>query len=311
MGKRVSPALIGAFVVGAVALVVVAVTIWGSGRFFRHTQRFVCYFSGSVNGLNVGAPVKYRGVQVGEVVDIRIRYAQATVGTRIPVFIEVDGDRIRELGGVQYEGSETLRTLVERGLRARLQTLSIVTGVLYVEFDVRPDTPVVLVATGESAYPEVPTIPTQLEEVTKTIGDILTEVKQADVPGLVRAVREAAEGLGNVANSPDLHGLLASARGAAAKLDRIAGTLETRAAPLTSSLQTASDELTQTLTSVRGAADEARGLVAADAPLAFTLTRTLTELGQTARELSALADYLERNPNAIIQGRARVDEHAR
>jgi paraquat-inducible protein B len=311
MGKRVSPALIGAFVVGAVALVAVAVTIWGSGRFFRHRQRFVCYFSGSVNGLNVGAPVKYRGVQVGEVVDIRLRYAQPTVGTRIPVFIELDGDRIRELGGVRYEGPETIRAMVERGLRARLQTQSIVTGVLYVEFDIRPDTPVVLVATEESQYPELPTVPTPLEEATKTISDILTEVKEADLPGLVRSIREAAQGLGNLANSPDLHGMLASARGAAAKLDRIAGTLETRAAPLTSSLQTASDELTQTLTSVRGAAEDARALVASDAPLAFNLTRTLADVGQAARELSALADYLERNPNAIIYGRARAADGAR
>jgi paraquat-inducible protein B len=311
MGKRVSPALIGGFVIGAAALAVVAVTIWGSGRFFRHTHRFVCYFSGSVNGLNVGAPVKFRGVQVGEVVDIRLRYAQPTVGARIPVFIELDGDRIRELGGVRDVTPENVHELIERGLRARLQTLSIVTGVLYVEFDIRPDAPIVLVATERTEYPELPTVPTPLEEATKTISDLLAEVKEADVPGLVRAIRDAADGLGSLTKSPDLHAALASARGAAARLDRIAASLEPRTAPLMSSLQTASNELTETLVSVRGAADDARGLVAPDAPLAFTLTRTLDELGQAARQLSALADYLERNPNSIIYGRARVEDGAR
>ncbi|TMC94991.1 MAG: MCE family protein, partial [Chloroflexi bacterium] len=73
MGKRPSATLIGAFVVGAVTLAVTAIVTFGSGQFFRHTQRFVLYFSGSLNGLEKGAPVKFRGVPIGSVKEIRLR----------------------------------------------------------------------------------------------------------------------------------------------------------------------------------------------------------------------------------------------
>src|SRR5215470_19720389 len=98
MGKRVNPTIIGAFVLGAIALGIVAVTIWGSGRLFQKAYNYVCYFPGSVNGLNLGAPVKFRGVQVGNVTDIRLIYKQTNGEPRIPVFLKLDEDRMRELG---------------------------------------------------------------------------------------------------------------------------------------------------------------------------------------------------------------------
>ena len=69
MSKRPNPALVGAFILGAVALAIVAITVWGSGRLFERRYKYLCYFPGSVHGLQIGAPVKYRGVAIGEVVD--------------------------------------------------------------------------------------------------------------------------------------------------------------------------------------------------------------------------------------------------
>src|SRR5260370_14617735 len=97
MAKRPSPTLVGAFILGGALLMVAAVAIWGSGRLFARRYRYVCYFPGSVNGLKVGAAVKYRGVAIGQVTAMRIRFQQPRDDNRIPVFIEANGERLREL----------------------------------------------------------------------------------------------------------------------------------------------------------------------------------------------------------------------
>ena len=99
MNRRVSPTLIGAFVLGAVLLAVMAVVLIGSGRYFRRTSPFVLYFPGSVNGLRVGAPVKFRGVEIGSVEDIRLQLQRGPECIRIPVIIGIDPEKITSLGG--------------------------------------------------------------------------------------------------------------------------------------------------------------------------------------------------------------------
>jgi paraquat-inducible protein B len=149
--RRANPAVVGGFVLGAIGLATAVVVVWGSGRFFRHTVTFVSYFSGSVNGLNLGAPVKFRGVQIGSVIEIRSRMERAgTVNPeqfRIPVWFELDPKQISELGGTIVLDRVQIDEMIAQGLRAQLQLESIVTGVLYLGVDFFPDSPVVLVQT--------------------------------------------------------------------------------------------------------------------------------------------------------------------
>ena len=98
MKQRVSPTLIGAFVLGALLLAVTAVVVIGSGRYFRRTSPFVLYFPGSVNGLRVGAAVKFRGVEIGSVEDIRLTL-QRDQSDRIAVVIGIDPEKVTSLGG--------------------------------------------------------------------------------------------------------------------------------------------------------------------------------------------------------------------
>ena len=98
MNKKISPAMIGAFVLGAVALIVIAILVFGSGRLFRQTRNFVLYFDNSVNGLRVGAPVKFKGVEIGSVKDIRLRLGQGTASDKIPVIIEIDLKKLTSRG---------------------------------------------------------------------------------------------------------------------------------------------------------------------------------------------------------------------
>ena len=122
MNKKISPTLMGAFVVGALALLVIAIIALGSARLFRKTYEFVLFFQGSVNGLNVGAPVKYKGVEIGSVTDILLQLEKVEPG-RIPVIIELDA---KKLAGRGFRGSllvdpDELQRAIDQGLRGQLQ----------------------------------------------------------------------------------------------------------------------------------------------------------------------------------------------
>src|SRR4026207_1228803 len=133
MNKKISPTLIGGFVVGAVALLVIAVIAFGSGRLFRETKEFVLYFDGTVNGLHIGAPVKFKGVEIGSVKNILLQLDSDTTVNKIPVIIEIDRKKLSARGaaGVIAQEREAFhRAVVEQSLRAQLRTESMVTGVL-------------------------------------------------------------------------------------------------------------------------------------------------------------------------------------
>src|SRR5262245_32769744 len=302
MGKRLNPALIGAFVVGAIVLAVVAIAVWGSGRFFQKAYNCVCYFPGSVNGLNLGAPVKFRGVQVGEVTDVRLRYKQVRGDPRVPVFLKLDEDRVRELGAEQAPTREVMQDYVNRGMRARLQTLSIVTGVLYV--DLLPGSPLVLVQAEDAPVPELPTLPTPLEEMTKSVGEILAELRAIDFERIGKGVNEAIANVNGVLGKPELRHAVDQLPELVANAKRLVANLDTRTGPVLTSAKGTADEARRAAESLRATVDYIHALVAPDSALAVGMTRTVGDLGEAARALRDLADYLERNPNSVVFGRA-------
>ncbi len=228
MGKRASPALIGAFVVCAILIAVAAVVTLGSGLFFRNTRSFVIFFQGSVNGLDKGAPVKFHGVPIGTVSDIRIRIGGQSDVTRVPVIIDVDRDRLQGLGG-RAEGIEDqgLDELINKlGLRAQLQQQSFITGLLYVALDLYPDTkPDFVLAPDQAPYREIPSLPTTLEQARAKIEEIFDRLSRIDFDALGKSANGALEGVNRLVNSPDvysnlqaLHATLDEIRGAAADL---------------------------------------------------------------------------------------------
>src|SRR5205807_4801515 len=143
MGRRVSPTLIGAFVLVGTALAVAALVVFGSGKFFHHKYRFVLYFEGSVNGLNIGAPVKFKGVEIGSVSQVLLDFENPSRDFRIPVIIQLDADKLDQLGSnADFDDPRVMKTAIEHGLRGQLATQSLVTGLQFVELDFHPETPV-------------------------------------------------------------------------------------------------------------------------------------------------------------------------
>ena len=319
--KRASPTLIGVFVLGALAIALAGLAVFGSGKLFRRTAQFVMVFGGSVNGLSVGAPVKFRGVQVGSVIQILLSLPGMTLPElRIPVVIEIDQDLVSKLGGMINPAEPTsFAALIDEGLRAQLQLESIVTGVLFVELDLFPGSPVNLyLPTGESGYLEIPTQPTLLQEASQTGADLIAKLRDVDFDGLVTSIRDAARSVGDLAGSPELRQTLVAAREAMVSARDTLTEIRPRIPQFASGVDSASNRLQGSLKrfdATLGSLDTALGsldttlgsvnrLVDPSAPLVYQLTTTLTDLGTAAKSVRELADYLDRNPSAIITGRS-------
>jgi paraquat-inducible protein B len=166
MSVRANPTIIGAFVLGASILLVSGLLLWGGTGMFKPKYRVVMYFDAAVTGLQKGAPVLLRGVRVGEVTDVQMRW-----GTWLAtVYADLEPDALK---GVRPRDLDDAlqRVIRDRSLRAQLRMQSFVTGVLYVALDDFPGTPVVLRRLDKDVH-ELPTVPTTIELWTAKVEKI-------------------------------------------------------------------------------------------------------------------------------------------
>ena len=335
MNKKMSPAVIGAFVLGAMALIVIAILVFGSGRLFRQTRDFVLYFDNSVNGLRVGAPVKFKGVELGSVKDIRLQLEKGAEVNKIPVIIEIDLEKMTSRGATSAvaENREALRrAIVDRGLRGQLEMESLVTGLLYVALDFLPGTPITLVQqeNADNKYPEIPTLPTTLEQARGAVTRVISHLEEIDFKELGANLEATLKGVNRTVNSPEIESVLRSLARIMPKVDEavvnirnLAGTLDDKVKILADDLQhtsadarlalkQAGDALKQTEeTMKRGEAAVANieTLSDLDSPVNYELEKSLREVSAAARSLRSLTGYLERNPRALIFGKPDSKEN--
>ena len=329
MSKQASPAVIGGFVLGAVGLLVAALLLFGSGRLFTEREIFVAFFRGSVTGLNVGAPVRFRGVRVGSVRDIVAEFDSRKLKVRIPVYIEILPEQFREVDPTAPDVDE--ERLIEAGFRAQLQLESLVTGQLYVALDFFPDTRVTLVG-AEPNYPEIPTLRSTTEKIADTLRKIpLDKVaekalhvlegidKFVNAPELLETVRSANTALidiralardldaeieplaARVSQTGDLaNALLTDGRALIQKVD---GHVD----PLAAGMQDALREATVTLGRAQESMKSLDSLTGERSEVRYEVSVALEEVTAAARSLRALTDLLARRPDALLFGKGRPE----
>ena len=205
MSKRANPTVIGAFVVGALALAVIGIITLGGMQIFKKELPFVMFFTGSMSGLDAGAPVEIRGVKIGTVRKIRL-FAE----NRIGVYIAVDPSLLPRGGTVRATGGEAVEELIQRGLRAQLKTQSLLTGLLLVYLDFFPGTPVTLVRLDPDVK-EIPTIPTTLEQFQARIEALLNKLGTINLDELLKDVSLTLRGAKDLMSSPELRDAIISA----------------------------------------------------------------------------------------------------
>lgn len=332
--KRATPQLIGAFVVGAVALAFAGVMFFGSGGLFAEKETYVLYFDGSVKGLNVGAPVMFRGVKIGTVTDISIHVHPQDFTFRIPVLIEIETNRIEAIGKESVatkfldnlKQEDSFNLLIEKGLRAQLQMQSIVTGQLFVQFDMLPDQPIKL-SGYQSEYKELPTITSGLQELTETFEKLpLEDVAQKMLntldgleelvhsPELATSLYHLDKSLKNLTRltsnlNENLPQILDQTSSAMISVKRAADNFEGKIDPLAQSIGESAATLQSTLQKVDQTLTTLNRAVAEDSPLRYRLDKALDDFSKATRSVRTLTDALERNPESLLLGkRGKGDE---
>lgn len=330
MKTKVSPTVIGFFVLGAMLLGMIGLFSFGSLNFLRKPQRFVVYFDESVSGLDDGSPVKLRGVRIGRVSQVSLTYNATSQESVVAVLCEFTRDVLSDAKGQPIDVSDraALEGLIDEGLRAQLGVLGLATGLLYVELDFRNPTEYPapqrdLVAVDHAV---IPAVPSAISEFQASFSEILSKVKDIDFAALARELNgllvdarrqlnsvdaaalgrewtETARALRTVAENPRIPAALDNLDGALvdlrSTLQKIDGSVEPTAAELAQTLQQARS----TLASFDEAAATARQLLAAQSGLGAEATLALRQLGEASRAIARLADFLERNPNALLSGR--------
>jgi paraquat-inducible protein B len=316
--KKASPTVIGGFVVGAVALTVGGLMLFGSGPLFRKAHTFVAYFDQSVAGLRTGAPVKFRGVEVGQVKGVYLDLGERenSGDVSIPVVFELYDDLIRERGAdVPLDDLEWVENAIASGFRAQLLTESIVTGRLYVALDFQPGTPAVFRSREGAPYPEVPTLPTAFEQIQQQVTQLVSELQTLPLDSIGESISSMFRGLDRLANSPELEEAILSLQTTLdntgrvmARLEAVLDDVEKNIGPMAANVDSVRRESAAALREARSTLESVRLLIEPGAPLAYELEEALREFTEAARSIQALVDYLERNPGSLVRGREVKEE---
>ena len=304
MSKRANPTLIGTFVVGAVVIAVIALLLLGGGDIFRKKPKFVLYFDGSVKGLNVGAPVNFRGVKIGTVTDIKIVVHESGQALDIPVVIEIDPVSFTFPVGEERSVKSGVDVAVENGLRAQLEMQSLLTGQLFIQMDFHADKPAQL--HGGNELPEIPTIQTAIQELGRKLEDF-------PLQKVLDNVSSAMDGIDKLVNSPELQGSLHSINKAFEDVSALMNNLNTRTQPLESGLNKANKAIDQADATLQAAEQtflaatdtisSMKELVGDDSEILDALDEALSAISDAARSVGELADAIERQPEAILRGK--------
>ncbi len=326
MSKKANPTAIGLFIVMGAALGLSGLLLFSSSRFFTRSRDVIMYFNESLNGLNEGAPVKYRGVTIGSVKRVMVRYNQPTNDYAMPVIVEVEEKLIRERLGEPFQvfSEEGMEERVRNGLRASLQAESLVTGVLYIDIRPNPNAPPPVFHQLVKRYPEVPTEQTQIQQLFNNLSSLDIKSLETNLNALLKKtdtvlsrlqMADINQGITNVlfsvqqlVSSPEITNDLASVRTALEQYRLLGEKLNGRIDPLADSLTNSLAEANRSLAQIRGAAENLRTMLAIDSPLRNDLEQALQQLAGAVQSLSALADFLKQHPNALITGRQTLEK---
>ncbi|MFZ3048414.1 MAG: MlaD family protein, partial [Desulfatirhabdiaceae bacterium] len=260
---------------------------------YADKKRFLLYFSGSVRGLSPGAPVEFRGIKIGEVIDLKLEYNAKNRDFEIPVLIVIEPDRIYLKKGTHYNEQEKLIDfLVAKGLRAQLKSGNIVTGQQYVAMDFFPNVEPARIH-QEGVYPVIPTLPTPIEEIGSKLNQLIAKLDRLPIDQIGLDLRDTVKGAKRIANSSELFDVIDALKHTIEELQKLAADVRLHTVP---GANAALEQVRKSLNSTGSVLD-------LDSPLQMQLKETLTELSGAASSLRILMENLQNHPESILTGK--------
>ena len=329
MRRSANMTLIGAFVVGGILLIIAAVVLLGAGSFTGAKPAAIAYFEDSVSGLDIGAPVKFRGVSIGKVSQVLLRTSgQSAADYSVPVVMEFSPDLLTRRGIDQaLLQKQGLRLSIEKGLRAKLQQQSVITGVLYVELDYLPDTAYKL-HDPKGELPEIPTQPSNLGALTKAVAQTLDQLSRIDFVSITKKVDsiltridkgasqiefekingnlvQASSNISKITGDPAITRAVSDFSTAMQGIDVLVKRLSGKVDPVTDDIKAMATAGRKALERLNETSENLRTLTKPGSPARRDLDQALADVSDAAQAIRSLADFIERNPETIIQGRSK------
>jgi paraquat-inducible protein B len=310
MAKQANRMMIGGFVVLAVIIMAASLVVFGSGKFFKKTNKYILYFDESVKGLSVGAPVLFQGVPVGSVTSIVLQADLVTMKTQIPVLIEIDPDRWKVRTGERHYRKVAAK-LIEKGLRAQLIMQSFITGQLMIQLDFYPESTVCYappqIDKEYKDYVVIPTCQSTSAQLAKALGEL-------DLKGIEKHLLSTLAGVDRFVNNPDLTASLRALKDTLQDARQLVTRVDRQVDPLSDDVKKTVKEFGKLAADidarVGGLAtgfdktmSAARGLLSENSPLIVDLENTLQEISAMSRSIRQLTNYLDQHPEALIRGK--------
>lgn len=331
MSKPVSPLAIGSFTIGAVLLLIIGIAVFGGGKLFNSDKiRYVIFFDSSLNGLEIGAPVKMQGVKIGEVTEISLLVDPNSAQIYKPVVIDINRNSLAKTDNSPIKGGSYTEQVAERdklvkgGFRARLEMQSLLTGLLYVDFDIYPGKPPVYAGLDYKGLVELPGIPTTTDEIRNVAEEVMQKLRDMPVEQMVQDFSNSLKEIQRFLASEDLKEsrvlfkntlvsmektmhtlnrnldrLLTNTDRTMVNTNALVVDLHQELIPVLASINEAVATANQTLNTTQASMAHLGDAVGPES----AFSDTMQSLNEATRSVKNLADYLERHPESLLSGK--------
>ena len=318
MSQARQPFLIGAFLLGGLFLLVAGVLLLARDSWFSEPNEYVVYFTGALDGLDIGAAVTYRGVKVGTVKEIRMSYDEELQDVVMPVILQIQKPGSADEASNEQIGA-LVEQLVERGLRAQLQTPSLLTGKAIVALDMFPAQAGFVHSGKGIPLPVIPSVPSRIDQAADVLRELVASLRELPLREMTESATRTLQGLEKLSNSRDLQEGVAHMNQLLRKLDSLSSKVEQQLPGLLEDARGSSGDLRAAVGEIRRAAQnaadalaEVNQLVASsrrdlgpESAVQYEMLRALQELSQASKALQRTVEGLDQQPQSLIFGKQR------
>lgn len=300
-----STRLIGLFVISGVVLFFAGIIAFSTTELFSRKQEYVMYFNGSLKGLEVGSPVSFRGVSVGMVKNIVLELDRDRQRISTPVYVEIEPEKFKVNQGISFLAEPPIKRMIEGGLRAQLKNQSLITGQMYIELEFHRDSVPEFKAGEGGGIDEIPTIPSPLDQVQDVLKTVLEKVRKLELEKLVTTASDTL-----IVTHETLVELRDLTKKVNSRIDPIMDNIDRTSESGNETLK----ELQVTLRELNKTVDRAGKMFTSIDHEVNTLSPTVSKAAENSRNafeeitsamraMRELAEYLERNPDALLTGK--------